>query len=246
MIQPLERLRRLARRSEICNRLLYHMRHAYRLLAVRPDTKVVIEGYPRCANTFAVIAFQTAQPEPVRVAHHLHSVAQLRRGVRMKLPTMVLVRQPREAILSLAIRKNLSDIGWAIDEYLDFHRGVEELGDAVMLADFREVTSDFGAVTRRLNQRFGTTFGEFEHTEANVAACYRQIDDIEQDRAGGKEVRSTHVARPSPGRHEQKQRYAEQLQTPQMVGRMAEAEQLYERLCRAHSTELAPLATSHD
>ncbi|HYT30505.1 MAG TPA: hypothetical protein VEN82_06985, partial [Actinomycetota bacterium] len=37
---------------------------------VRPETDVLIEGYPRSANSFSVAAFGLAQPREVEIAHH--------------------------------------------------------------------------------------------------------------------------------------------------------------------------------
>ncbi|HEX6961976.1 MAG TPA: hypothetical protein VF175_08930 [Lacipirellula sp.] len=207
----------------------------YRLLAVHGDTQVVIEGYPRSANTFAYVAFTMAQPQPLRIAHHLHSVGQVRRGVQLGIPIIVLIREPREAILSLAIRKELTDVEWAVDEYLDFHAAMESLTDRFVLAEFHEVIKDFGAVIRRLNRRFGTTFVEFEHTEENVAACYRQIDEIEQYHAGGQDVRATHVARPSADRQGQKRVLADQLEQTRLKQKIEQAEDLYRTLCQAQA-----------
>ena len=45
--------------------------------AERLHTELVIEAFPRSANTFATVAFQLSQPAPVRVAHHLHAPAQV-------------------------------------------------------------------------------------------------------------------------------------------------------------------------
>jgi hypothetical protein len=241
----LEKLRRSIRRSETCNRLLRHVRPTYRQFAVAADTQFVMESYPRCANTFAALAFMRSQPRPVKVAHHLHSVAQLRRGVRRGLPTLAIIRSPKEAILSVTIRKGFHDIRWGLDEYIDFHEGVAELGDAVLIADFQEVIADFGSVIRRVNQRWGTDFGVFEHTEDNVAACYREIDEIEQERAGGSEVRATHVARPSERRQEQKRLLAQQWEDPTFRPRVNEAERLYALLSERHASELAPAPSTH-
>lgn len=239
---PLQSARRALRRSALGNRALIWLSPLYRQLGVRSNTQVVIEGYPRCANTFAYVAFTSCQPTPLNVAHHLHSLGQLRRGVQLKIPTLVLLREPSEAILSVTIRKRLPSVDWALDEYIDFHQGVVELGDAVTLADFREVTGDFGLVIRRLNRRFGTQFAEFEHTEKNVAACYAEIDEIEEFHAGEGKVRSTHVARPSQERHAEKQQYAEQLLAPARQQKLAEAQRLYAALCAAHSIHLVTSA----
>ena len=40
-------------------------------------TELVLDGLERSANTFATVAFQLAQNDHVRVAHHMHAVAPL-------------------------------------------------------------------------------------------------------------------------------------------------------------------------
>jgi hypothetical protein len=231
-------VRRAIRRSPRWNWALRYIVPRYRERAVTNDTEIVIEGFPRCANTFAVVAFRLAQARDVAIAHHLHSLGQIRRGVERRIPTLVIVRTPSEAILSFAVRRQIKDIQWAVDEYLDFHQGIVELGDSIMLAEFHEVTRDFGAVIRRLNRRFQTSFAEFVHTEQNVAACFEQIDLIERSAAGSKTVRTTHVARPSDERNKLRQAYAEQLREPELQTRLAQAEQLFTSLCRAHAIAL--------
>jgi hypothetical protein len=231
-------LRRAIRRSTAFNQGLQFILPKYRRLAVSAETQVVIEGYPRCANTFAVVAFEMSQPAPVKVAHHLHSVSQLRRGVELSLPTMVLLRNPRDAATSLAIRKRHRSVRWALEEYVDFHSGALELADHMLLVDFKEATADFGEVIRRFNERFATNFAVFEHTDANVAKCYEQIDVIERNEAGGTAVRATHVARPSEGRQEQKQVFADEFNSPTLAPTLREAERLYEELSSARVNRL--------
>ncbi|HEX7247504.1 MAG TPA: hypothetical protein VF351_05320, partial [Actinomycetota bacterium] len=63
---------------------------------IGPDTQVVIDGFTRSASTFAVIAFQLAQDDHVRLAHHLHAPAQLLAATRAGLPTLMPIRPPRD------------------------------------------------------------------------------------------------------------------------------------------------------
>lgn len=223
-------LRRFLRSSPVVHSLLRRYIERYRRLGLGPNTEVVIEGYPRCANSFATLAFMTAQPEPVNVAHHLHSLAQVKLGVKRGLPTLVLIREPCDAALSLTIRTERRSVVWALEEYLDFYRGVEPLLHNVTVADFAETTTDMGAVIRRMNLKFGTHYEEFRHTEENAAEIYRQLDSIEQAAAGGEEIRETHVARPSSARKELKQRLAAELETSPARELAAEATQLYRRI----------------
>ena len=228
-------LRRAIRRSPAFNRGLQFVLPKYRQLGVNDETQVVIEGYPRCANTFAVVAFEMSQPAPVNVAHHLHAVSQLKRGVERSLPVMVLLRSPRDAALSLAIRKRHRSVRWALEEYIDFHAGALELADHLFFVDFKEVTTGFGNAMRRFNERFQTSFVPFEHTEANVAKCYEQIDLIERNEWGGDAVRDTHVARPSEQRREQKQAFVEQFSSPALAPILDEAERLYREVSARHA-----------
>jgi hypothetical protein len=63
----------------------------------------------------------------------------------------------------------------ALIAYTRFYRRLLHCRDRMVVADFGEVTTDFGAVTRRINDRFGTAFAEFEPTEQNTDRCFELI-----------------------------------------------------------------------
>ena len=63
----------------------------------------------------------------------------------------------------------------ALIAYTRFYRRLLPCRDRMVVADFEEVTTDFGAVTRRVNDRFGTAFAEFEPTEQNTNRCFELI-----------------------------------------------------------------------
>jgi hypothetical protein len=171
--------------------------------AVGPGTELVIEGYPRSGNNFALAAFRLAQGRPVRVAHHTHAPATVMVAVRRSIPALVLIRDPEEAVLEFVIRRpELSPAG-ALRGYIRFYRPLLPYRGGFVVGAFSEVTTDFGAVIRRVNDRFGTAFAPFEHTEENVRACFRAIE--EHYRAVGTLERfEAVVARPSPERDRMK------------------------------------------
>ena len=70
----------------------YRLKPSYRDLLVDRRTQIVIEGFPRSGNTFAVVAFQQAQRESVRVARHLHMREQVIRAAKWGIPTLLLAR----------------------------------------------------------------------------------------------------------------------------------------------------------
>jgi hypothetical protein len=142
-----------------------------------PTTELVIDGYTRCASTFAVYAFQLSQDRPVRLAHHLHAPAQLVAAARRGVPALVLIREPRGAILSQLAREPDVALPDALVAYRRFYHRLLPYMDSLVVADFEEITRDFGAVVRRVNGRFGTSFQEFGANGVRVADC---LDAIKQ------------------------------------------------------------------
>lgn len=132
-------------------------------------TEMVLDGYTRSASTFAVYALQLAQDRPVRLAHHLHAPAQLIAGVRAGLPTLLVIREPRFAILSQLVREPGVAMRDALVAYVRFHRCLLPYRDGLVVGDFEDVTRDFGSVIRRVNSKFGLTLREFVHTREALA-----------------------------------------------------------------------------
>jgi hypothetical protein len=139
------------------------------------ETELVVDGYTRCATTFAVYAFQLPQERPVRLAHHLHAPAQLIEAARLGVPALVLLREPKGAILSQLIREPHVALPDALIAYARFYGCLMPYRDRFVVGDFPEVTTDFGTVVRRVNERFGTSFAEFVHTDENVRECFDLI-----------------------------------------------------------------------
>lgn len=150
----------------------------YRDSVLGEETALVIDGFTRSAVTFATIAFQMAQDDgPVRVAHTLHSAGHLIASARRGLPTLVTIREPDDTVLSAVIREPYIGLDQALIGYTRFHTKIEPYRSRFVVGSFVEVTGDFGRVIHGVNERFGTRFREFEHTEANVRECYGIIED---------------------------------------------------------------------
>jgi hypothetical protein len=213
---PLARRRHQAKRSRV----------------VSADAELVIEGFPRAANTFAVEAFELAQPRAVRVVHHLHAPAQIIAAVRMGIPTLALIRDPEHAIISYLIRDPCATPRSAVIRYIRFYRAVAKHRDRVVVADFPTVTTDFGSVIREVNRKFGTAFAEFEHTEENVIRCFRAIE--RGNRESHRILVESIIARPSEARSgsDIKAAIHEQYRAERLRTRREKAERIYRSLVR--------------
>ncbi len=236
--RPLRQLIYSARSVVSCSPALYLpiARRKYGRIPDRivgPQTELVIEGFQRSGNTFAVIAFHIAQPRPVRTAHHLHAAAQIVAAVKMDVPTMVLIRDPADSTLSHMIREPGITAGLALANWVRFYERVAPLRDRFVTANFADVTTDFGAVVRDVNAKFGTAFEEFEHTQANVERCFELIERRNRERYGA--VTETTVPRPSAERDEVKKALRQEFEADRLTGLRTRAFSVFRTLVPSSS-----------
>lgn len=201
----------------------------------RRDSALVIEGFPRSGNTFSVAAFTVANGRTLHVGRHLHGAPHLIRGVRLGVPTVMLVRRPSDAVISFLVRWPDLAPEQALVEYLDFYRTAWRVRDQVVVALFETVVSDFGVVIDSVNQRFGTTFARFEPTPDNRESAFALVEEMNREECGG-ELRETHVGRPSGERASGRHLVEEALRSARAQALLAQADELFERYVRiAHS-----------
>lgn len=198
---------------------------------VARDTQLVIEGFPRSGNSFARRAFVLAQSENFdtrRIAHHLHVPAQVVQAARWQIPTLVLIRNPRDAVLSFALWDPIS-IDDALRYYISFYETVEDYRDAYVLGDFEEVTKDFGPVIKRINDKFRTTFSLFRHDEENVGRVFADMDTYAKNKFGDSQWERK-VHHPSAVKERMKNEIEYEQKTSHRRKLIAEAEAVYNRL----------------
>lgn len=212
-------------------RLFYPiMRHRqrYHALLIADQTEIVIEGYPRSGNTFAVAALQFAQAQPLRIARHTHYPAQVIEGVRRGLPVLVLVRAPKEAAASLVIREPDHSLALALRRYLRFYRRIHPYRAGFVVGTFGEVTTNYAPVIQRLNRAFGLQMTPFEHTADNCEAVFGILEDMERQAFHG-QMAETRVARPSTVRAAPKAQLMAAMEQPEFQRLVEECEAEYRR-----------------
>lgn len=152
---------------------IYKLFNLYQEYVVTYDTDLMIEGYPRTASSFCYHAFHLMQKCEMSVAYHLHSPAHVLRAIKMQVPTVVLIRDPRDAVASSFVREPYMSIGVLLTRYWIFYRTLLPFRHRFVVADFAEVTTDFGSVIDRINDKYNANFLRFEHTAENL----RRVSD---------------------------------------------------------------------
>lgn len=185
---PISYLRiRIIKQALLRNKYLYlniqrfRYRNApFRKKIIHSDTEIMIEGVPRCANSFAVRAFKHANGEDRSIATHLHVALHIEMAVTLNVPVIMLIREPRACIISMAALYAQANkltyhesmyqypLQWMLLDYINFYTRLKKLSTKIVVGVFSEVTSDFGAVMKRVNLMFDSSFVPFDHSSENM------------------------------------------------------------------------------
>lgn len=153
---------------------------------VTQDSHVVIEGFPRSGNSFALSAFQRSNPDCDRIATHVHMSSQIIVAAQYDLPTIALLREPIAAVSSLMAlsiqigdrqledkAQTVAQLSRLLNYYTTFYNRVFAVREKVLFAPFEQVTQDFGAILHSANKRWKKNFAPFEHTPDAVDAIFK-------------------------------------------------------------------------
>jgi len=214
------------------NLFLFIMRHRsrYSNVLISEDTDIVVEGYPRSANTYLVAAIRLASHGRLEIASHTHALAQVYLAVQRSLPAVVTIRHPVDSVLSYLARQPEVSMANAIRAYLKFYGGVEGISKQIYLVRFEDVVSNFEKVSREISNRFSLTLDWLSNSDLERLGVFSVIEEMETMESGG-ELRETHVARPSSVREEQKAYYMSIMEGTEYEAEIKKCEELYSRLC---------------
>lgn len=124
---------------------------------VRPDTIICLEGFPRSANSFTVnllrLAIMRTNPalfaamSDTFLAHHTHSIGNVRLAVDEGVETWILIRHPLSAISSMVVRRSRrkeasidQNIYYGLSKYTRFYGYVRSRSSRLNLVKFETVT----------------------------------------------------------------------------------------------------------
>ena len=207
-------------------------RGLYEKRVTRPDSRIVIEGFPRCGNTFAYYAFQLMQPKPVHIGNHMHCVSQFALARRWKVPAILLTRAPRETIVSNFIYDSGLPLTYHLRRYVGFHNSARRFADTLVISDFPETTTAFGRVVMRVNDRFGTRFVPIGDTAEEQNRVLAAIEGTVRWRKEmfSEVTRPNRVAFPSADKDARKAMVEEMLQAPKYRDLLQRAEDAHRAL----------------
>lgn len=172
---------------------------------VTHKTRITIEGYPRSANTYAVYAFKHVNAmQWNEIGHHLHVQAQVIRSIKYKIPVILLIRHPLEAVRSLVVRHDFIPVDEALEDYCRFYDDLYPLKNGFVVADFDRVIKHYDKIIALVNDKFSCSFNLYpQHDDEMHAAVLDEIDARNKQLDKGK---VTHLYRPDKNKEELKGR----------------------------------------
>jgi hypothetical protein len=188
---------------------------------------IIIDGYPRSANTFTTFAFKACQDRPVKISSHHHNPASVLGAIKQKKPALVLIREPNEAILSWSVFSGYP-IKYNIETYIDYYSILAPKSAKFIIGRFDEVTVSLDNIVARLNARFACNFRL--KTMLDTAARSQIFSEIERSHLidNGK-ADPRRIARPSEARNKLKNLLREELMKEEYRSLMNEAKNIYNK-----------------
>ena len=190
------------------------------------NTDIVIEGFPRSANTFAVLAFQNAQNTKPVIAHHLHAQAQFILAKKYNVPSIAILREPIEAISSLINRDNNINVSQAVQRYIDFYRLVLQMKEDIVIAKFTTVVSDFSKIIAICNNKFNCDFELPSDSEKEKVKLFSKISKLNSEQEKGN---ISMIAIPHKSKEDSKASYRLKVQNCALL---CEAQVIFDKLLK--------------
>lgn len=212
--------------------LLEH--HAPHLIC-QPDSHLVIEGYPRSANTFSVdmLNVLTADGQRLLMGHHTHKVANLRLAEIYDVPRLVLIRQPEDAILSFMIFSG-KPVATCLVKYIKFYSAVLTLEKPFQVAPFATVVTDFTRIVENLNTVLATPVPVSQNLLTDVQTAQERARARAEKTHGKKSVQR--VGAPSDARDKMKAQ--QRPEVAQVLKYHTEAASIYQKvIARGNQTD---------
>lgn len=203
-------------------------------MIVSKNSDIVIEGYPRSANTFAVAGIKLAQNDQINIASHRHEIGHIRYALQLHKPVIVLIRNPIDAIVSFIIREDVS-ISFSINYYIYYYKKVNKYKNRVLILKFDEIIDHLDKSIDKINKKFNLYLSliKINNTTNNkILGMVASMHKAEQEligKGGNNNIRS--IAVPSLERENVKRVIVNKIQTsPNLKKKINNANSVYNQV----------------
>jgi hypothetical protein len=158
-------------------------------------TDLLVEGYPRSANTYLLCALKWSDPK-YKYASHMHGCGSIKYAVNNGIPTVILIREPLRAVVSLAIREDFR-LDYCFEWYRKYYKYVAARRSSLVLADFSVVTADLERVYQELRSTYGLALRPAPREPSEISEIKAMVV-YSESRVSGGIIDPLKVAVPTP------------------------------------------------
>lgn len=204
------------------------------------DTELVVDGFPRSGNSFTEAAFLYSQrSRRLVLKSHAHSPAQVLRAIEQDVATVLLLRDPDQAVASTIASTGVDRPDMHYRDYCAYYRPLLGMDSHFVIAPFEVALRSFDTLVAATNAHFGMDLVVPDLDEVFVSGVNDLRDEISLARTG----RLANYAKAGPDTKTHRARLEQSDQKDgaafaQLASRV-EAQSLYEQLraCALQSTE---------
>lgn len=147
---------------------------------ISPTTELCVEGFQRSGNSYFINFFKMVNVN-VEVAHHYHSAAQAVKAIHQKIPTVILIREPKDAIASLITWDDRLNIRIAIASYIQFYKKVLPYKRNFLIIQFNELIKGIDPIIHKINQHFNSNFLTTNFTKQHHSELIKKGELLHND-----------------------------------------------------------------
>ena len=135
----------------------WFFRKKSRMLRYENNLNLIVDGYPRAANTYVAHFIELSYPS-VRFNHHIHNVCAVELALRRGQVAIVLFRNPYEQIVSAYNYRRFSSLMYEVELWKTYYLRVIELKKSyqnLYIWNFQEIKIDFNLFKERIEKILG-------------------------------------------------------------------------------------------
>lgn len=149
-------LKRLVSQNIILYTVWFHLRRKHRGVRIKyfsKRTTLYIDGFPRSGNTYLVHLCRNIFPNQ-EIVHHLHAIAPLKLSLSKNIPSIILFRNPFDAISSRYLKElamkdknfegviNDAKLKQYIQQYISYNKFLVNNIDRIILVNFTTLINE--------------------------------------------------------------------------------------------------------
>jgi hypothetical protein len=122
------------------------------------STEITMDGFQRSGNSFATYQFMTKN-KTLNIAHHRHINTQIIFSAQNKIPTIVFIRDPIDAIISaFFVQESAVPLEIIIRSWINFYEPILRYKNEIIISDFKNTINNFDQIIYQLNKKYDSNF----------------------------------------------------------------------------------------